>query len=91
MDYKHGVVEMQRHSLVPVVSPLVAQLIMLIGKRHKIYPVHLNASFLSLHMYVIFSTLINVHVQTVCTRPSPPPVLKDLGTRQIPKQARRPL
>jgi len=24
---------------------------------------------------------INTHVQTVCTRPSPPPILKGLGTR----------
>jgi len=24
---------------------------------------------------------INVHVQTVCTRPSPPPILEGVGTR----------
>ena len=68
MDYKHGVVEMQRHSLVLVVSALVhvAQLITLIGKRHKIYPAHLNAPFLSLHMYVIFSTLIKTCMCKQC-------------------------
>jgi len=48
MDYKHGVVETQRHSLVLVVSPLVARSIVLICKRHKIYPTHLYVSFLSL-------------------------------------------
>ena len=49
MDYKHGVVEMQRPSLVLVVSPLVARLITLIRRRHKVYPAHMYASFLSLH------------------------------------------
>jgi len=48
MDYKHGTVEMQRHGLVLVVSPLVARSIVLICKHHKIYPAHLYASFLSL-------------------------------------------
>jgi len=47
MNYKHGVVETQRHSLVVVVSPLVAQSIALIRKCHKIYPAHLYAPFLS--------------------------------------------
>ena len=44
MDYKHGVVETQRHSLVLVVSSLVAQSIVLIRKCHKIYPALLYAS-----------------------------------------------
>jgi len=78
MDYKHGVVETQRHSLVLVVSPLVAQSIVLICKCHMIYPAHLYASFCH---YIIISTLINLHAQTVCTRPSPPPILEDVGTR----------
>jgi len=64
---------MQRHSLVLVASPLVAQLIALIRKHRQIYLAHLYASF-------IISTLINAHAQTVCTRPSPPPILEGLGT-----------
>ena len=55
MDYKHGVVEMQRHSLVLVVSPLVAQLITLICRCHKIYRPTCMCPFCH---YVIISTLI---------------------------------
>jgi len=29
---------------------------------------------------------INMHVQTVCTRPSPPPILEGLGTRLVSLQ-----
>ena len=78
MDYKQGVVEMQTHSLVLVVSPLVARSIALVCKRHKIYLAHLYASFLSLRNNFHFNY---AHVQTVCTRPSPPPILEGLGTR----------
>ena len=69
---------MQTHSLVLVVSPLVARSIALVCKRHKIYLAHLYASFLSLRNNFHFNY---VHVQTVCTRPSPPPILEGLGTR----------
>jgi len=79
-DYKHGVVETQRHSLVLVVSPLVALMVdqrstiaFMCIKRHKIYPDHLYVSFLSL------CNNFHVHAQTVCTRPSPLPILEGLG------------
>ena len=45
---------------------------------HKIYPAHLYASFLSLHNIFYFNY---VHVQRVCTMPSPPPILESLGMR----------
>ena len=78
MDYKHGVVETQRHSLVLVGSPLVVRSTALICKRHKVYPAHLYASFLSLR-----NNLINTHAQTVCTRPSPPPILEGLVVSKL--------
>ena len=81
MDYKHGVAETKRHSLVLVENPLVAWSIVFIRKCHKIYLAQF-ASFLSLRNN---STLINTHVQTVCTRPSPPPILEGLGTRLVHK------
>ena len=56
MDYKHGVVETQRHGLVLVVSPLVALMLdkLWIGHAHSKsinvirFTAHLCASFLSL-------------------------------------------
>ena len=77
MDYKQGVVKMQRHTMV---SPLLAWSS---NWSHS----HVNIKFTGptymCHFchYVIISTLINTHAQTVCTRPSPPPILEGLGTR----------
>ena len=80
MDYKHGVVEMQRHSLVLIVSPLVAQSITLIHKHHTIYPAYLYVSFVLLHNNFHFNY---AHAQAVCTRPSPPPILVGMGTKLV--------
>ena len=80
MDYKHGVVEMQRYSLVLIVSPLVARSITLICKRHTIYPAHLYGSFVLSHNNFHFNY---AHAQAVCTRPSPPPILVGLGIKLV--------
>ena len=67
MDYNHGGVETQRRSLVLVVSPLVALM--------------LDQRWISCAHYLIISILITRMCTTVCTRPSPPPILEGLDTR----------
>jgi len=63
MDYKHGVVETQRHGLVLLVSPLVALMvdqrsIALVCKHHEIYPLTCMCHFCHSCHYVVISSLI---------------------------------
>jgi len=93
MDCKHGVVEMERHSLVLVVIDRI-----LICNRNVVStqgiggllvsPLEARSNIIRFTRptctsqfchYVIISTLINAHVQTVCTRPSSFPILEGLG------------
>ena len=80
MDYKHGVVATQRHGLVLVVSPLVALMVdqRSIDRAHTYVNIirftqPACMSFFSLRNNLHFNY---VHAQTVCTRPSPLPILE---------------
>ena len=82
IDYRHGVVETQRHSLVLVAGGFSSSDGRSALNRSHSYILNVIKFTCMRHFchYVIISTLI-MCMQTVCIRPSPPPILEGLGTR----------